>query len=92
MPSEFYTAYTKAFSEAALAARAEQASNYSSIDLTMERNLTEGYRAGMAYAFELLTGYEPDPDLFEDTCDNAFCDGECNQNFCEARTDESEVN
>jgi len=91
MPSEFYAAYTEAYSKWALAKRADQASGSTEIGLIIDRWHAEGFLVGMAHAFELLTGYEPDPDNYEDTCDNAFCDGECNQNFCEARTDESEV-
>lgn len=85
--NEFYKSYTDTLAAYAKAARAEHASGYSA-DLTMERKYEEGFADAMLHAFILLTGNEPDQDLFETSCDDATCDGKCNSNYCENFTDE----
>jgi hypothetical protein len=85
---QFYKAYTEALEAWALAERADQATGYSEFELAIERKYQEGFKDAMAAAFTLLTGEEPDPDYYEDTCDDAFCNGECNQNYCASRADD----
>lgn len=85
--NEFYKSYTESLAAYAKAARAEHASGYHA-DLTMERKYEEGFADAMAHAFILLTGNEPDPDMFETSCEDAECDGKCNSNYCENFTDE----
>jgi hypothetical protein len=86
--AEFYKSYTSSLEAWALAERADQAADYSEFELTLERKYQEGFKDAMEHAFILITGHEPDPDYYETTCDDAFCEYECNKNYCANRCSE----
>lgn len=78
---EFYKSYTDTLAAFAKAARAETTSGFG-IDESVARSYEEGFKDAMAHAFTLITGHEPDTDLYETTCEDALCDGFCNSNYC----------
>ena len=86
MPKEFYATYQKAQEAWALAYRAAMLDT-ENLELLAEVQFHDAFKQGMENALELLTGFEVSPDEYEDTCENAFCNGECNQCYCLSRGD-----